>query len=439
MQAARDWSDCLEYSAATDVGMRRANNQDAHVEVLAPDLETWQRRGHLFAVCDGMGAHAAGELASEIAAEGIPHTYLKLRDFPSADAIRRSIEEVNNQIHTRGQANLDFQGMGTTASTLLLLPQGAIVAHVGDSRVYRLRGARLEQLTFDHSLVWEMSAAGQMPKDALPGFVPKNIITRSLGPHENVQVDLEGPFALDVGDTFLLCSDGLTGQVKDEELGAILQCMPPADAAQVLIDLANLRGGPDNITVIVVRVTGAAITVSNGRPVEPLTISAQVLAEPTAGKASNHSLWIAAAVCLLAAVGFGTASWTIPAVVAVGGAIALGLVAALSQLTATNEPQVQALPPGARLGRGPHVTIESKPNEQFVTELLSMIEQLRQAAIEERWAIDWSRLEEHMRQGRQAVAERDFAKAVHQYASALHFMMNQLRNQRPRAANGQAK
>ena len=94
-----------------------------------------------------------------------------------------------------------------------MLPQGALVAHVGDSRVYRLRGQRLEQLTFDHSLVWEMSAAGQVPKDALPGFVPKNIITRSLGPHADVQVDLEGPFPLEVGDTFLLCSDGLSGQV----------------------------------------------------------------------------------------------------------------------------------------------------------------------------------------------------------------------------------
>ena len=97
------------------------------------------------------------------------------------------------------------------------------------------------------------------------------------------------------------------------------------------------------------------------------------------------------------------------------------------------------LPPGTRLGRGPHVTIENKPNEHFVAELLSMIEQLRQAAIEERWAIDWNRLEEHMRQGRQAVAERDFAEAVHQYAGALHFMMNQLRSQRPKAATGDAK
>ena len=150
-------------------------------------------------VCDGMGAHAAGELASQMAVDGIPHTYLKLADQPAPDALRKSIVEANHQIHHRGQANIDFQGMGTTASVLALLPQGALVAHVGDSRVYRLRGQRLDQLTFDHSLVWEMSAAGQVPKDALPGFVPKNIITRSLGPHAEVQVDLEGPFPLGSG------------------------------------------------------------------------------------------------------------------------------------------------------------------------------------------------------------------------------------------------
>ncbi len=102
------------------------------------------------------------------------------------------------------------------------------MAHVGDSRVYRLRGGKYEQLTFDHSLLWEMSASGQFSKDSLPNLVPKNIITRSLGPHKNVQVDLEGPFPLEVGDTFLMCSDGLSGQVKDEEMGAILtRSLPP--------------------------------------------------------------------------------------------------------------------------------------------------------------------------------------------------------------------
>src|SRR5262249_27462551 len=111
----------------------------------------------------------------------------------------------------------------------------------------------------------------------------------------------------------------------------------------------------------------------------------------------------------------------------------------ISHLTPADEPEVRELPPGARLGRGPHASIDCKPSEHFVAELLSMIEQLRQAAIEEQWAIDWNRLERHLRAGKQAVGERDFIKAVHEYASALHFMMDQLRNQRPRAATGQVK
>lgn len=110
---------------------------------------------------------------------------------------------------------------------------------MGDSRVYRLRHDRLDQLTFDHSLVWEMMAAGQIPGGVVPSFVPKNIITRLLGPHPTVNVDLEGPFAYEAGDTFLLCSDGLTGPVSDDELGLVLGSLPPTEAARVLIDLVK--------------------------------------------------------------------------------------------------------------------------------------------------------------------------------------------------------
>src|ERR1700730_12350012 len=254
MDQMLNWSDCLAHVELTDVGMRRANNQDSRAVLMASDVESWRRRGHVFVVADGMGAHAAGELASKMAADGIPHNYYKLRDEPPPDAIRKSIREVNEQIHRRGQANAEFHGMGTTASVLVILPQGALVAHVGDSRVYRVRGGRLEQLTFDHSLVWEMAASGQLPKDAAPNLVPKNIITRSLGPHKEVRVDLEGPYPIEVGDTFLLCSDGLSGQVKDEEIGPILSALSPSEAVRLLIDMANLRGGPDNITAIVARV-----------------------------------------------------------------------------------------------------------------------------------------------------------------------------------------
>ena len=140
-----------------------------------------------------MGAHAAGELASQLATDNIPHAYHKRRDLPPWESIVAAVEDANSRIHAKGQNSVDFHGMGTTCSCLLLLPDGAVAAHVGDSRVYRLRGTTIEQLTFDHSLVWEMAAAGHASEDDVPAYVPKNVITRSLGPHPTVKVDLEGP------------------------------------------------------------------------------------------------------------------------------------------------------------------------------------------------------------------------------------------------------
>ncbi len=251
-QHAANWDHCLEYAELSDVGLRRANNQDSLALAVASSQEQWQQKGHLFMVADGMGAHAAGELASRLATSIVPLTYHKLNDRPPPAALAEAIRDANNQIHNRGQASEDFRGMGTTFSSLVILPQGAVVAQVGDSRVYRLRGHRLEQLSFDHSLVWEMRAAGRLPPDDVPTYIPKNIITRCLGPNAEVQVDLEGPFPIEPGDTFLLCSDGLSGQVKDEEIGKVLACLPPSDAVRSLVDLANLNGGPDNISLRVV-------------------------------------------------------------------------------------------------------------------------------------------------------------------------------------------
>ena len=265
-QAAGIWSHCLEYAALSDIGLRRANNQDSYKVVLAGNEADFQQRGHLFIVADGMGAHAAGELASKMATDVISLDYRKLLDQSPPEAILSAVLDANRQIHTRGQASPEFRGMGTTATMLLLLPAGALVAHVGDSRAYRLRGNRIEQLTFDHSLVWEMQAAGQLPEGEVPGFISKNIITRSLGPNPTVQVDLEGPHPVQAGDTFLLCSDGLSNQVTDDEIGLVLSCLPPGEAVHALIELACLRGGPDNITAIIVRVARSPSSAARAAP-----------------------------------------------------------------------------------------------------------------------------------------------------------------------------
>jgi len=250
------WGHCLQHAALSDVGLRRANNQDAMSVVIAGSQEAWRQRGHLFMVADGMGAHAAGELASKLAVDAVSLAYFKLSALPPAEALATAMHEANGHIHGRGQADPEFKGMGTTGTAMLLMPEGALLAHVGDSRAYRLRGDRYEQLTFDHSLVWEMREAGQLGPDANTDHIPKNIITRSIGPNPTVQVDTEGPFPIAVGDSFLLCSDGLSGPVEDDEMGTILACMSPDEAVRALVNLANLRGGPDNITVVVARMVG---------------------------------------------------------------------------------------------------------------------------------------------------------------------------------------
>jgi protein phosphatase len=143
--------------------------------------------------------------------------------------------------------------MGTTSSALLLLPEGALIAHVGDSRVYRIRGTQIDQLSFDHSLVWELVRRNHLTPEQAKLSVPKNVITRSLGPEVEIEVDIEGPLACELGDIYVLCSDGLSGPVEDNEIGAFAANFHPRDACRYLINLANLRGGLDNITVVIVR------------------------------------------------------------------------------------------------------------------------------------------------------------------------------------------
>ncbi len=255
--------DQIEHASLTDVGVRRSHNQDDLAVHLAADEGQWEQRGHLFMVADGMGAHAVGEKASEQAASVVPHIYHKHTREGPATALRKAFVEANASIHACGQQNREFQGMGTTSTALLLRPEGAWVAHVGDSRIYRVRDGRIEQLTYDHSLVWEYARIKKIDPSQVVD-IPANVIHRCLGPEPLVQVDVEGPHPVQPGDAYLLCSDGLSGQVSDAEMGAVVTALPPAEACRFLVDLANLRGGPDNITVIVVRVQGSPGL--NGKP-----------------------------------------------------------------------------------------------------------------------------------------------------------------------------
>lgn len=145
-----------------------------------------------------MGAHAGGEEASRIAVARIPEIYSQLKpEYSPPLALSQSLSQANKEIHSKGESDPNYKGMGTTCSALVILPQGAIVGHVGDSRIYRVRGHSIEQLSRDHSLAWEVAAASGQ-NDSTHGAnlpsVPKNIITRSMGPHSDLDIDLEGPF-----------------------------------------------------------------------------------------------------------------------------------------------------------------------------------------------------------------------------------------------------
>ncbi len=220
----------------------------------------------LFVVADGMGGHAGGETASKLAVAAIerelkgaaeqpenPFTSAApLRETPLADALREAVEGACADVFHAAKATPALDGMGTTVVALLIFDQGAIVGHVGDSRVYLVRAERVLQLTEDHSLVNEQVQAGLLTPEQARVSRYKNIITRSVGFEEDVLVDVMG-VATETGDTLVLCSDGLANLVEPDEIGETVRTAAIGEVAQRLVDLANARGGDDNVTVIAVR------------------------------------------------------------------------------------------------------------------------------------------------------------------------------------------
>lgn len=409
----------MRHAVISDVGLRRANNQDSLSVMLAESQANWHKYGHLFIVADGMGAHAAGELASKLAVELIPHHYLKLKDLSPAELLHKSITETNAEIFRKGQANIEFRSMGTTCSVLTLLPEGAVVAHVGDSRVYQLHKEQLYQLTFDHSLVWEMQAAGEVTDEtARSGVIPKNVITRSLGPNPNVQIDLEGPFPVRKGDRFLLCSDGLSGQVSDEEIGAIMRALPPTEAAQLFVDLSNLRGGPDNITAIIVEVADNRVVTSSQGPI--------ALRRNGPPKSFSPALGVVTAVCFLAAaVLFFLKLFPLALVTSVLAIIALatGLVQVYWRDESGSGSTV-------RYGNGPYRQYSAKPDHILYEHLVGTVKSLREASEERNWSIDWPALDAQSSLAHSKIDGSDYMEAIRIQGRVIIELMKQIRKQR---------
>ena len=264
-----------EHAGTSDVGRQRSSNEDALV--CEPPL---------FAVADGMGGAKAGEVASGLAVEVLQEDTEGHIEPVEAHMVE-IVREANRRIYELSTDDESRRGMGTTLTAARLHDGEVSLAHVGDSRAYRMRDGSLEQLTNDHSLVAELERSGQITAEAAVHHPQRSIITRALGPEPDVEVDTYTMTGRD-GDVYLLCSDGLTGMISDDEVASILRSAAGLDeAAEALIRAANQSGGKDNITVVLFRLGDGEDGGAAAAPDE--TLAGEFTADDVAAQAETES------------------------------------------------------------------------------------------------------------------------------------------------------
>ncbi len=247
------WIPRVTVAAKTDLGRVRENNEDKFEFLLAEDPAQLATKGHVFIVCDGMGGHAAGQIASELAAKTFIDVYLSHLGTETDVSVRQAVAAANRLVSDVARTIPGRAGMGTTLSALVLIQNEAVIAQVGDSRVYRLRDHQLELLTTDHTWCEEQIRLGNLTPEEAETHQYRHVLTRAIGadigPGPDVIVH-----PLRAGDLFLLCSDGVMNHVSDAGIEAILRENLPGRAAWELVRFALEAGGSDNTTVLIVRV-----------------------------------------------------------------------------------------------------------------------------------------------------------------------------------------
>lgn len=225
----------------SDTGKIRKRNEDAHLVQLSQNIKK-------LAVADGMGGHQGGHIASRLALEVINNFCINGDNLK--EDMGKAVYKANEEIIARASGDPELEGMGTTITFLGINEENALVAHVGDSRLYLFREGELQRITRDHSLVEEMVRQGKLTPEEAAIHPQRNVLLQALGAEENIEIEFS-ELDLQKGDLFLLCTDGLTGPVNDEEITEILKKTANLQkSAEKMADLANARGGNDNITVV---------------------------------------------------------------------------------------------------------------------------------------------------------------------------------------------
>lgn len=240
------------FSAKSDIGLVRTENQDSFGKFPDNNTDLNHSEGQLFIVADGMGGHKGGKEASTIAVEVISREFVNSA-YEESLALKNAIEKANETIYRKAGESLEFGSMGTTCSVLLIKGEKAVIGHVGDSRIYKIENDTIEQLTSDHTKVQEMLSQGILTPQEAKNYPSKSVLARALGVDKQVRVDIIENITLRSGQSYILCSDGLA-KVSKEEILSIVSGNNPEESCRLLVDMANERGGKDNVTVIVIKI-----------------------------------------------------------------------------------------------------------------------------------------------------------------------------------------
>lgn len=243
----------IRFGAKTDLGRLRENNEDKFDFYEPEDPTLLATRGCFYAVADGMGGHAAGQIASELALKNVMAHYYDNATDSIPIALLEAIAAANETIHNIALMIPERGGMGTTLTAAIVVEDRVYIGQVGDSRAYLIRSGGIRQVTFDHSWVAEQVRLGGLTAEEAEFSPYRNVITRSIGTQPVVEPDVFEE-TVEVGDIWVLCTDGLTSHVEDEEIRLIASTQAPSEAARQFIELANARGGRDNITVFVLSI-----------------------------------------------------------------------------------------------------------------------------------------------------------------------------------------